>query len=351
MLFCELLLAIPSSAGSKANHPEKPALFTRINLCFEPACSNGSAMNFRLFRSMIVIAAITCALILVGASSMAAQTSSADESAENAGGKKPDRCAYTLLTPVPPDQMREFQTDRPDKTETPYTLDAGHFAIETSIASYTYNHVKAPDPTRPAHQILIGDNNLKVGLLNNMDLQFLFQSFIWERTKIAENRKQTDWGFGDTEVRLKVNLWGNDSGKTAMAIMPWVGIPTNQLDSSNPRVTGGTILPLAVEGPWGWKIGIMTEFDAVNNSSGDRYHFEWVNSIALHHDLIEEKLDAYVEFFSNNSYEPGTPWTATVDFGLIYEVDKNLFLDCGVNVGVTGAADKLNPFIGLSKRF
>ena len=35
----------------------------------------------------------------------------------------PDKSAYTLFNPVPDDQMRSFSTDRPTKSDTPYTVD------------------------------------------------------------------------------------------------------------------------------------------------------------------------------------------------------------------------------------
>lgn len=304
-------------------------------------------------RSSVYLLALT-AFVLINpwAAATGAQTSPQRNSESTfRESVQTDKSCYTLFNPTPRDQMREFETDRPDKTESPYTLDAGHFAIESGILNYTYNHVTEPDPSRPKHQFLIGDNNYKVGLLNNLDLQFLFQTFIWQKVKTGPHSDSEETGAGDTQVRLKMNLWGNDGGKTAMAVMPWIGVPTNQVDPSADKITGGMILPLAIEGPWGFKIGTMTEFDAINDSSGSGYHLEWINTIALHHDIIEEKLDGYIEFFSNNSFETGSPWTATIDLGLIYAVNKDLLLDAGVNLGTTSSADKLNPFIGISKRF
>ena len=41
----------------------------------------------------------------------------------------PDKAQYTLFNPTPPQWLREMSTDRPDKTESPYTVDAVHFQI------------------------------------------------------------------------------------------------------------------------------------------------------------------------------------------------------------------------------
>jgi hypothetical protein len=40
---------------------------------------------------------------------------------------QPDKSQYTLFDPVPDQLMRNFNTDRPPKANSPYTVDAGHF--------------------------------------------------------------------------------------------------------------------------------------------------------------------------------------------------------------------------------
>ena len=56
----------------------------------------------------------------------------------SASNAKPDKNQYWLLYPIPPDQMRSFSTDRPTKSNVPYTVDAGHFQYETDLANYTH---------------------------------------------------------------------------------------------------------------------------------------------------------------------------------------------------------------------
>lgn len=48
-----------------------------------------------------------------------------------------DKKQYSLFQPTPNAQLREMSTDRPDKTESPYTVDAGRFQIETDLVAYT----------------------------------------------------------------------------------------------------------------------------------------------------------------------------------------------------------------------
>jgi len=54
-----------------------------------------------------------------------------------AGETKVDKSQFHLFHPTPDALMREMATDRPDKTESAYTVDAGHFQVEMDLLSYT----------------------------------------------------------------------------------------------------------------------------------------------------------------------------------------------------------------------
>ena len=60
-------------------------------------------------------------------------------SAQETNSVPPDKSSYNLFNPVPENLMRELSPDRPDKTESPYTLDAGHFMLEMDFANFTYD--------------------------------------------------------------------------------------------------------------------------------------------------------------------------------------------------------------------
>jgi hypothetical protein len=133
---------------------------------------------------------------------------------------------------------------------------------------------------------------------------------------------------------------------TAFALMPFVKFPTNTGGLGNKQVEGGIILPLAVELPYGWGMGIMTEFDIVSREEGG-YGPDFINSITFSHDIIGN-LAGYVEFFSQLSKGD---LIITLDAGVTYALTEDIQLDCGCNFGVTESAEDFNPFVGLSMRF
>ena len=55
----------------------------------------------------------------------------------------PDKSTYNLFNPTPRELMREMSTDRPDQTESPYTVDAGHFQMEMDFVKATFDRDKS----------------------------------------------------------------------------------------------------------------------------------------------------------------------------------------------------------------
>jgi hypothetical protein len=237
-------------------------------------------------------------------------------------------------------------------------VDAGHFQLEMSFLDTSSDLFNIEQSGRDVETFSYAPMNIKAGLLNNVDIQLVIQPHIYQRTRdktdaddngVQEEVVEKLSGYGDMQTRLKINIWGNDEGSTAFAAMPYVKIPTAEEGIGNGATEGGLILPLAVELPCGWGMGIMGQYDAVQNGDSRDYHAECIHTITFSHTIVGD-LSGYAEFFSNVSTEDGSELAATVDFGLTYLVTDDIQLDAGVNVGITRAADELNPFIGISVR-
>src|SRR4026207_533613 len=90
-----------------------------------------------------------------------------------------DKSAFTLWNPSPRASMREMTTDRPDKTESPYTVDAGHVQIEMDLINWTHDHSGGA----VTDTIVFAPVNFKIGLSNNMDVQIVYDSYTEDRTR------------------------------------------------------------------------------------------------------------------------------------------------------------------------
>lgn len=260
---------------------------------------------------------------------------------------------YHLFNPTPRELMREMSTDRPDKTESAYTVDAGHFQIESDVGLFDHDHDSAAGADVRNETWSFATLNLKAGICNFSDVQVVLNPYTRAKAQDfgAGGATTRDDGFGDVVTRLKVNLWGNDGGRTAGAIMPFVKIPTASSGLGNGAVEGGVIFPVAVDLGGGFSLGVMTEVDWAKDGAGSDYHPEFVNSITVGRNIFGD-LGGYVEFWSWVSSENGAaPWMGTVDLGLTYGLTDDIQLDAGINIGVTKSAPDWNPFVGIAFRF
>jgi hypothetical protein len=259
----------------------------------------------------------------------------------------PGKSSHNLFNPVPDALLRELSPDRPDKTESPYTVDAGHSQLEMDFANYTYND---SDGVR-TRAWNVAPFNIKAGLLNNVDLRFIFDNYLHVRTENhTAGTTTTQSGVGNFTTRLKVNLWGDDGGQTAFALLPYAKFPTSTDGLGNNAVEGGLLLPLAVKLRGGFDLGLETGAGFFQDGNDSNYHEDFVNMATVDH-ASAGKLSGYLEFFTDISTERHSGWIGTVDFGLEFAGNENVQLDCGCNFGVTHAANDFNPFAGITVRF
>jgi hypothetical protein len=258
----------------------------------------------------------------------------------------PDKDGCNLFNPVPENLLRDLSPDRPDMTESPYTVDAGHFQLEMDFANFIYD--KTDGTITKAWDV--GDFNLRIGLLNQLELSLIYDNYLNVHTEDGSRKSTTQSGFGDFTTRLKINLWGDDGGKTAFALLPFVKFPTSTDNLGNNAIEGGVIFPLAVSLPYDFDLSLETAASYMKNDDDGGYHEEFIASSSLDHQIIG-KLSGFLEFFSNFTTESHAGWVGTVDTGLEYLVTKNIQLDCDCYFGVTRAAPDFNPFAGITVRF
>ena len=256
-----------------------------------------------------------------------------------------DKWRYNLFNPTPREHMREMSTDRPDATESPITVDAGHIQIEGSLFDYGGTRQGGIEE----EVFTYGAVNFKVGLLNNVDIQFVFDSYSEVRTKDRNlNFTETVAGIGDLQMRLKINLWGNEGGNTALAFFPFVKLPTGS-DLSNGKVEGGLILPFSVGLNEKVGLGLMLELDAVYDDEDSNYRAEVFHTAVLGIDLTDT-LGLFLEY-AGTAGSADFEYIATGNLGFTYAVNDDLLLDAGVRVGLNDAAEDFGLFMGFSSRF
>lgn len=263
-----------------------------------------------------------------------------------------DKSSYSLFNPTPDGQLRDLTTDRPDTTESPFTVDAGHFQVESNLFGYTRSR-PAPDGT-VTDSYEIGTTNVRIGVTSNVELNLIWQPYGVVHTHLQPFGSMTQSGIGSLDVRTKINLWGNDTFEktgTALALLPYVSLPTDRHNGiSDEHVQGGLIVPLAIKLSDKLDLGLNGGIAAVRDDGASSYHTEYAATASLAYDW-NDKFGTYYEVAARFHTEDPRGDVVMLGTGFLYKLDKNLQLDAGINFGVTPAADRINPFIGLSRRF
>jgi outer membrane putative beta-barrel porin/alpha-amylase len=270
--------------------------------------------------------------------------------AGNAAGQ--DRSRYTLFNPVPDDQLRELTTDRPDITESPFTVDAGHVQFESTIFGFTRSGRDVGGAVSESYEI--GTTNIRIGLTNDIEAGLVWQPYGVVRTHGGPEGRVRQSGIGGLELRGKVNLWGNDTfDKTgsAAALLPFVAFPTDRRNGVSPEFAeGGLIVPLSLKLPDKFELATNVGVVWTRADAADDYHAEYLASASLSYEWTE-KIGTYYEVAGR--FNTGDPRgdAVVLGTGITYQLGKNVQLDAGANFGVTSAADRFNPFVGIAVRF
>lgn len=241
--------------------------------------------------------------------------------------------SYSLFNPVPKSEMRDFSIDRPDVTESPISVDAGHFQFEGDLLKWT---------ELDGEQVInIFSGLYKMGLNNNWDIHLgieLYNVYLDDN----EGGDNFESGYGNTTIRLKRNLWGNDGNtRTALGMIPYVTLPTSPLDHD---AIFGIGFPFSYSLTEKLGTGAQFQFDFVPNESGD-YKLGYLQTVVLG-GVLAGNMDFYIEGMGI-FYEGSSVYTA--NGGLIYNVTDNVKVDVATNLGLTDDSPT-RVYIGLSFR-
>jgi hypothetical protein len=260
-----------------------------------------------------------------------------------------DKSQYTLFDPTPRDRMRDFNTDRPSKVNVPYTVDAGHFQYEGDFFLYTYDNTSSPDTTTTTW--VVANPTFKLGVRDNVDVEVNFAAY----DNVTSTLRSTGTtaraaGFGDIVTRAKINLFGNDGGSTALALMPYGKWPTAPAGVGNRFVEGGMAVPLAVALPAGFTAVLMGQMDILKNPGDNDYHLNFPAMLNLNRQIVPG-VTAYAEIYANWSTHREVRDIYTLDFALAWTPRPNFQLDVGIYIGLVPAAAPYQLYAGMSQRF
>ena len=237
-----------------------------------------------------------------------------------------------------------MQTDRPDFTEGPQTVQPGRVQAELG---YTYTEDDEAGSEFESHSL--PELLLRVGLLDDLELRIAWAGYIREKTDTTSTNTDID-GVSDLSIGFKHSMYKQDQFWMDFSIIGEIEVPTGSNDITSDEVTPALKLLWAKD--LNDTFGIAGNVNFVSAvADGDRF-FEIQSSETLGIGL-SETVGFYLEHFGLYPAESTDVSTTThfINGGFTYLVHEDLQLDARVGRGLNDAADDLFAGAGVTVRY
>ena len=257
-----------------------------------------------------------------------------------------DSAHFSWRKPVPRNRLRELQPDRPGITESPFTVDAGHFQLEMDALRLINSGSGDDDKRREWHAAY---STLKLGLSRRTDLQLevpVYSVNKQQPSDPAEGRERHA-GFGDVTVRVKHNFVGDDQqGKFAMSVIGYARLPTGG-QVGDGAVEYGVVLPTDIELTDDLNLEAQVEAELDYDRETAQRYLTMMPSVAFEYDFAK-RLGIIAEGVAQWNTEQRR-WQSSVNLAPIVKVNSNLQLDFGTHLALNRISDH-EYFVGLTLR-
>lgn len=216
-------------------------------------------------------------------------------------------------------------------TETPAPVQPGRFLLEMDAISVSLDE----EPGYKYTAFGAASTFLSTGLTRNLDLQVGAELFLSQKVDLG-GLSERDSGIGDIYVRSKWRFYDDPASGTAVALLPFVKIPTNSGGVGNDALEGGVIVPWTTELPGGFDVAAMAELDFTRNDADDGYDTYWYFSGYVSRELTGA-LGVYAEAALGKSSGGGEA-EGVMGAGLTLAVSDRAWWDVATYKGISAAA-------------
>jgi len=255
----------------------------------------------------------------------------------------------TVPTPALAQDGKSICPDRPGRGAAPCTVDAGHAQLELGLFDDSFQHRSGVTTDTDN----VGSLLAKWGVNERMDVEAGMAFYQTLRVHDASGTTKLN-GIGDLFLHAKVNpLSGapeNESSPFALALDPFLKLPTATGGLGNGAVEGGFVLPMSYDLGNNWSLAMTPEADIQLNGSGSGHHANLVNVVGL--DKSFGPLTLGAELWTGQNLDPaGAISQYSFDVNAAWLANNDTQLDGGVNIGLNRATPDVEFYFGISRRF
>jgi hypothetical protein len=235
---------------------------------------------------------------------------------------------------------QDINPDRPDLTTSAEIVPAGAIQIETGL-----EYERARVGGAPAERQLSVQAVLRAGLTSRLEVSLEGEPFVWLRAG------REDSGSGDYALTGKYRFLdpGADGAGPALAVKPFVKLPTASTPIGSERPDLGALLLMSVGLPAGFGLDANAGVAAIGQRDPDGFIPQGIASASLSW-AATERLSTITELFFATREERDGRASLRATLALVYKLTPRLALDAGVRTTVTGPGPDWSVLVGLSVR-
>lgn len=225
-------------------------------------------------------------------------------------------------------------------TELPETVAPGKFCLEMDALTLTVDREAGGSFTGFGAATTF----VTTGLSANWDIQLGAEFFISQKYEEGGFTERSS-GIGDVYVRTKWRMFDDPETGTALAVIPYVKIPTNSGGVGNHSVEGGVILPWRTTLAGGFDLSAMAEVDFLRNTDDNGYDVNWYASAAL-----SRSLTKVIGFYAETALAKSSGVAGTQGLlggGLTWAVSDAITWDVAAYRGLSRSAPDWNYTVRL----
>ncbi len=257
---------------------------------------------------------------------------------------KVDKRQYTLFNPTPRRYMRPMVPDRPGITESPYSVDAGHFQYETDALRLLTRR----EGTAYGHDWYGNHFLAKIGLTDRTDFQVALDSYTDTRNydEADPSATQVARGVGDVTLRVKHTLFGDDDSRWAVGIIGYVQLPTGGRVGDG-GYEPGLVVPGVYQFTKNWSAGGQVAANYFYDRDLGQHYLQLTPTLTTDYQF-NKLVQAFVELVGYWDVRQAS-WRSSINVGPQLDISDNVQLDFGTHLPITHSVDR-EYFLGLSFR-
>ena len=230
----------------------------------------------------------------------------------------------------------DFCSDRPGLTTGTCLAAPGTFQLETSFAEWSRSD--------GAEELALGSSRLRYGVDGRTDLHLA----ITPHVRVHEEGA-TEHGIGDLSIAVKHVVTRADAS-VAIAIMPFVKLPTGSRALSNRRWEGGLLLPVEAPLSGAWSVTLTPEINWSADSDGDGHHARYALAATLGVDL-SRRWSASLDGLVAREKDGTTLHEGVASVSLAFLASPTLRFDAQADAGLTRDTPDIKLTSGFAVRF